>query len=449
MGAEAYQTPSGDLAPSGEQTKGWNGFRRYLPALRLATSRGSAVGLQLLVQVVVGALAGSAGLGVLQLFMSWSSMLAEVLGQGLPTHSMRRVAVLYPRGDTDKIALILKRATRRILGAAVLLILSGVAFSVIGLFDAQRVLESDSILVVMAVFIGAPLFAWQRLWAETLKAVDAPLVAVTLENLLIPLVALVFCSVYWAFGWPLNTLTLLVAGVSGFAATWLGLVGSVSKRIDLNSKVSHGERKLFDEELCSLWLSGVLSIVFLHLPFLVLPWYANTSDIGIYAVAHKLVNVATTLLILLGAVFGPAFARAAGHKNRRELWRLLWKTQVISTAIFVPITATLLLSSGPLSTVFNVDGRLLMSYLLILSLGHLVNSITGLSGVLLNMSGGARLELGALCLSLFLALSITPVVGANYGAIGLAWLFSITIIFKNVVSYILAIRYLKTVGEVL
>ena len=81
--------------------------------------------------------------------------------------------------------------------------------------------------------------------------------------------------------------------------------------------------------------------------------------------------------------------------------------------------------------------------LLVLCGGHLVNAATGLSGVLLNMAGAARLELAATAGAFAIALLASPFVGAAYGTIGLAVLFSLAIATKNLLSFGLARHYLR------
>jgi O-antigen/teichoic acid export membrane protein len=195
-----------------------------------------------------------------------------------------------------------------------------------------------------------------------------------------------------------------------------------------------------------LWANSILSIAFLHLPFLVLPWYADPAEIGIYAVAFKLVSIITTLLMLLAAVFGPAFAREAATGDAAAVRVLLRRTQWISTVIFLPFMSVLLLAAGPLATLFSLTDGVLLPYLAVLAVGHFVNAATGLSGVLLNMVGEARLELKTLVGSLLFALALAPLVGPLHGAMGLACLFSAALAAKNLASYGLASHFLKTKG---
>lgn len=401
---------------------------------------------QLLVQVVVGALAGAGGLGVLQLFTSWSCMVGEVLAQGLPTRAMRTVAVKYPQGQAAWIRCELRHAARRILWAGFALATLALVLQLARPGFLAAADPGDYALIAAATLIAAPLFALVRLAADALKATDAALLAVSLESLTMPVVLLLACAGCWLLGQPVLTVTLLVAGLVGFAVTPLGLWVGLRRRLDAcrpRTRAGDGDSMPPDGDLRSLWASSVLSIAFLHMPFVVLPWYADTTEIGIYAVAHKLVNIATMLLILLAAVFGPAFARAAAAGNAPRLRHLLRQTQLISATIFVPLVLGMLVASEPLARLFSLQPEALRAYLLVLAAGHLVNAVTGLSGVLLNMAGAAALELRTLVVAMLVAIVLAPLVGPAHGALGLACLFSGTIVIKNLASYAMATHYLK------
>ena len=424
-------------------------LRRILPGLLMAASRGAAVGLQFLAQIAVGGLAGPAGLGVLQLFTSWSCILGEIMALGLPARAMRISAINWSRREVSGTAQELDRAAWLILKVAVCLAAGFALVMWLTAGSGHGPTASFTGLILVATLLAAPLFALSRVGAEALKGTDATLPAISLESLLAPLVILLVSAICWLLAYRLTNMALLLAGLAGFSVTALFLWWALQRRLKEVSKTDAVALPAlaFRRDLAALWGTSVLSIGFLHLPFLVLPWYAGTDEVGIYAVAHKLVNIVTTLLILMAAVFGPAFARAAAEADRRELGVLLWRTQWISLAIFTPLVLVLLLASEPLAAVFSVPADTLRAFLLALTAGQLVNAATGLPGVLLNMSGAAELELRALLVSLALVTLAAPLVGESYGALGLAWLFSAALAFKNLASYLLAGFHLMRIGK--
>ncbi len=430
----AELAPPFAVAPSPQHMKRW------LPAAAMAASRGAAVVLQFAMQVAVGALAGPAGLGLLQLFSSWTSIAGECLALGLPARSLRRVAVQWQQGE-DRGAATLRAAALQILCASVAVwLLCTAAIALLwwlGLTPAADVGQ-----VLLAVLLAAPLFALLRLGAEGLKACDSPLGAITLENLVAPGVIMVVCVVYWWRGEVLDGTALLLAGLAGIAVALFSVWRALQRRINLRCATQSregGDRF----ELGALWANGVLTILFVQLPFVLLPWVATAEAIGEFAVAHKLVNVVTTLLILMAAVFGPAFARAAARGDARALRQLLYRTQQLSLLVFLPLAAGLLIFSEPLGALFSLPPASLSPLLLALVVGQLANAATGLPGVLLNMSGAAGRELRSLLLALATALVLSPWAGAALGALGIAWTFSAALIVKNLVSYMAARRYLS------
>jgi O-antigen/teichoic acid export membrane protein len=414
---------------------------RLVPAMVLAGSRFGGVGLQFLVQICVGALAGPYGLGVLQLFASWSSMVGEGFARGLPAWAMRVVAVDTSRGNATSARDNLAWAVQRIVALA--LVVGLLALLLLALIDDWPAGVYRGI--ALAVILGAPLFALLRLGADALKGAGEALLAVSIENLVLPGLLLLVCAVCWVSGQTLGVTVLLCTGVAGLALALWAVWKAMPAQLRATSNPSDSASDCLHDrsDINALWANSLLAVAFLQLPFLLLPWYASPDEIGIYAVAHKLVNIVTTLLILLSAIFGPAFAKAAADGGVQGLQRLLRRTQWLSCVIFLPLCAALLLAVEPLALVFNVPSGALWTYLAILAAGQLVNAATGLSGVLLNMAGGAALETRTLAGSLVIAMVAAPAVGAAHGVPGLAVLFSIVLAGKNLASYLAVVIFLS------
>ena len=297
----------------------------------------------------------------------------------------------------------------------------------------------------MAAALAAPLLALLRLTAETLKAMERPLPAVLVESVVAPSLLLIAVMLCWLAGTPLSVVVLLFAGLAGYvvAPTILALMIRKRLQIQRNLQAQVPPPPAHDRnDQNTLWATSLLSVAFLHLPFMILPAFTGTAEIGVFSVANKLIGSITMLLLLLAAVFGPAFAREAAEQGP-GLPGLLRRSQLAAMAIFLPLAGLLIAVSSPLAALFNVPAGELQRLLIVLSLGHLINAATGLCGVMLNMAGAAHFELwstGIACLAL---VAVSPIVGPAYGLEGLAVLFSATIALKNLLSYLFALFHLK------
>ena len=459
----------------------------------LGLARIGGIAAQMGVQIAVGALAGASAIGALQLHMAWSSVVGEVLGRGEATRAMRDTAVIARHRAGALIRGNLRRAFGRIasfsavLGAVALLLLAAglgaAAGAAVGACPASSpgpladfspgcFLSTDNTLLAVSVLAAAPLFAFTRVLAETLKALDKALLAVSVENAAVPLAVLGACA---ALAWHgagaravLNA--LLVAAVLGAGAATLLLLCAVRREVqrevrrevlrDAPPPVPQGGSRrarraplkhralgeagpLGPREQLHFWLTGLLNIAFLQLPFLVMPWLVSVDDVGEFAVAHKLVNVITTLLILLAAVYSPRFARAAAAARFDEARRLLRETQYLSLALFTPVWVILLILADPLAWLFSLSERDLLPFLLILGAGQLINAATGLCGVMLNMSGAPQLETRILSICTLLTLIAALGLGSARGALGIAAASAGGIALRNLASYAMALRHLE------
>lgn len=413
---------------------------RVVRGATLGAGRLTGVAAQMGVQIAVGTLTGPAGIGTLQVHVAWSTLLGEVIGAGEPTRAMRDTAVNGPH----TVRASLRRASRRILGFATLPALAAAA-----LYASGQALELGiAMTMLLSIVVAAPLFALGRLFAETLKALGRTLTAVTLENTVLPATLLLTCAAAALGLLTLNQGAILASAVTGVLLCAMLLCWSLTtlRRAD-DTGGTATTRSTGGTEQLHFWLTGLLNIAFLQLPFLLLPWLADADDVGRYAVAHKLVNIITTLLILIAAVYGPRFARSAGTGDVRLAQRELRETQQLSLALFVPAWAAMVLFTDFWETLFSTGAGTLGTLLLVLGLGQLVNAATGLSGVLLTMSGAAHLEMRLLVATLILVTATAIPLGLTWGAIGVAAAASGGMALRNLAGYLLARQHLHRIKE--
>lgn len=396
----------------------------------LLTVRLVGVGLQIAVQLLVGRLAGPAGLGLLQLFTSWTCVLGEAAATGRPTLSMRALAVARDRASPPALDTYLSSQVRGIgfPWLAALLVSLPIALH-----------AGDKGTLVFLAILSAGSFALLRLFADGLKALGSPNAGVLIENCVPAATLLVLCAGLWLAGSGLPEYALPVALTLGFFLSMLLTTGLLAARVASGSGVKPVVPAANWEDLLPLWGTGLLSILFLQLPFLWLPLYSDAATLGQFALAYKLVNLVSTVLLLLAALYGPRFARA-WSESPGELPGLLWESQLSALCLYLPPALVLLAGGGTVLALFGEGFRAGQSFLFILLAGQFVNALTGLPGLLLNMAGAGRQEFSCLLVTMALACAGFLLFGPRLGAEGVALVYSAALAFKNLVSWWLAWR---------
>ena len=202
------------------------------------------------------------------------------------------------------------------------------------------VLMPQSSPVLWIILAAVPCFALQRLFAESLKAIDGPALPVGLENLVPPLVVVTAGGTVWLLYGRLDGLAVVLAAALGFAVTSLLLGLALLRRLRACRGSGGNSPEAPRSELAPLLGSSLLGMLFLQFPFLVLPFFAGAEDTGLFALAYKIVNLITTILLMLGALYGPRFARAWAGADSNRLLTLLRETQLFAVALFAPVAIT-------------------------------------------------------------------------------------------------------------
>jgi len=233
--------------------------------------------------------------------------------------------------------------------------------------------------------------------------------------------------------------------VAGFVVTALIFLSSLRANIPVAPKETAAAeeevRVSIDKELFALAGSGLVSILFISYPFIVLPLVATVTEIGFFSVAFKLVNLISTVLVMLAAVYGPLFAVAAKMHDGAQLRSILLRTQLASTMLYLPALCVLLVFPDQILGFFGPGFTSAQPYLQVLLIGQCVNALTGLPGVMLNMSQHGKTELVCNLLGLLTAAVCTAWFYSSLTAYIVAVIYSASLIVKNIASYAAARIY--------
>ncbi|MEM8499758.1 MAG: hypothetical protein AAF542_17170 [Pseudomonadota bacterium] len=426
-------------------------LERCTELLRLVALRITAIVLQIAAQLLLGRLLGSAGLGLFQLVSTWLNVLGETAAMGLPSRAMRTVS---SSKDGETIAQYRFLIKTLLVICASWALLAGVTIGVY--YYAPNFLPFDTdarqMSYLWVVLFGALGFAQLRLIAEVLKAQQHAQAAVFAESAGPVAVLLVGIGICTWLGVS-DALQLALIYVVGFAFTASVLIGIfvVPNLISILSRSTEHGNSLelrMDTDLAALASSGLLNILFVSFPFIVLPYVSSLREIGTFSVAFKLVNLISTILLLLSALYGPKFAKAAKNGEAHCLADILRRTQLVSCLLYLPPLLVLALFSEDILLLFGEEFVVAKPYIYALLVGQAINAATGLSGVMLNMVGAGKHEL----LCSFSAISIASLIALmmhnTMTTLDVAILFSAALAFKNLASYGCAVLYIRNLSTV-
>lgn len=391
----------------------------------------SGVVLQTLVLMFVGRVAGPAGVGALQVFLTWTCSLGEGAAAGLPTQAMRKLATM----NDDRGA-----AWGFLLAAAQRMTLIWLGISAL-LLTAWQLGFLTSVTSLLLLTLSIYCFALYRIASDSLKAFKDVDFSVLVESSLPPAMAGAAILALYFFAVPLSINAVLGCFSLGFFATALVIVLRLMKLLGKQRYSDSNSLRWRDHS--PFWVSAIVSISFLNLPFFVLPYFAELQEVGAFALAFKLLNIATTILLLLGAVFGPKFARLTQQQDYEAARSMLVLSRKLSIAAFLPIGLLMTLGFPFIHPWFGSGFESGMGFLTILLVGQLVNAATGLSGQFLNMAGAGAVEMKVQITAVLFALAMTPIAGTLGGATGIAVVYSLTVILRSLGSLWFANRILE------
>lgn len=190
-------------------------------------------------------------------------------------------------------------------------------------------------------------------------------------------------------------------------------------------------------------LAAMLNFAVQWVDTLMLGYFRNASEVGIYNIALRIAALGPIFLAAFAAVFAPMISSLHSEKRINEL-ELLFKfiTKWILT-LSLPFLLLLLFFAHDLLTVFGNEFLLGKDALVILIIGQIINVGTGPVYYMLIMSGRSRVALFnslAFCfISIVLNLTLIP----KYGILGAAIANAISVALSNLIMLVQVYGFLK------
>jgi len=172
---------------------------------------------------------------------------------------------------------------------------------------------------------------------------------------------------------------------------------------------------------------------------LVVGMFSPPQEVGIYHVASRVAMFTGFVLIGVNSVMGPRYARLIREGNVCELESLARTATLLGIVVTAPLFVAVFTFPGALMTLFGPEFESGAVVLVAISIGQVVNTVTGSVTNILAMGNQEKILRNAVLLSGGVGVTLLFALAPSYGALGAAFALSTALVVRNAML-VLAVR---------
>lgn len=303
--------------------------------------------------------------------------------------------------------------------------------------------EPRLIPLLRIVSLSIPLDTIAFIAYQIIISYKKPKYSVLAHNLVLPVAKLILTAGFLAVG--MGVAGIVAAHVIASALGLGLLIYYVNSLFALNRPLNPAKRNTVQLLRYSLpvHMGWVLSTLRGTLETLVLGFVGLTTGVGIFAVAQRLSSLGTMLFLSVGNISTPIIA---DFYSRGELGQLkqLYQTTTKWVLMFnVPLFLTFVFFSKPLLSIFGADFTLGSTALVVLAVGNLFYTGTGLGANILDMTNHTKYNSANSAFMVVITIVSDLLLIPRWGVIGAASASAISTVIVNVVCLLEVLFLLK------
>jgi O-antigen/teichoic acid export membrane protein len=374
---------------------------------------------RLLFNVLVARLLGPSEVGIYFIALSVANLLSVLAVGGLDTTLVRYLSRQRLSGDwggfRGTLRIVLQTGAGLGICAAVFMLVGASWIATIA-FHNQAVAAP---LRIVSFWI--PLFVAENLLLAATQSFREMKYKLYIDSLLDPSLRFVLVIVVYLLGGGLNA--ILTAYVSSLfvCAILAGLALRRCVPVRLTEYPATANRRELLAFSYPLFSYNVLTALVLYLDSLLMAHFRSPAEVGMYSVCIRLVAVTGFITPVLGQIFGPICSELHHSREYEQLAASVKVVTLLAVQMFLPVLLLFIAMPQQILEIFGNGFRGAATCLLVLMLGQSANYLTGPTGLVLNMAGWTRLELGNIafiaCLQTVLNLFLIPSLGILGGAL--------------------------------
>jgi O-antigen/teichoic acid export membrane protein len=236
---------------------------------------------------------------------------------------------------------------------------------------------------------------------------------------------------------PLLPLYTLGAGVIVSAIFAVYFIVTRLKKIEFNASNDFSKKELTSVSI-PMMMTVVASFALGSIPLFMLEVFATTKEVGIFSVAFKISTVVSLSLVAVNTISAPKFSELYWSKKYNELQKVISMSTRLIFIVSLIVSMLIILFSEQILILFGNDFVSGGHVLILLVIAQMINSATGSVSILLNMTGAQRALKNIAIITTVLTIVVSYILVSNYGSIGAAYTFIISMSMINISGAIYA-----------
>ncbi|MEO1670375.1 MAG: flippase [Cyanobacteria bacterium J06631_2] len=395
-----------------------------------------------LTSIILARFLGATEFGIYSYTFAWSYLLGVFSTVGLDSLLVREVAVYKTSGNWAMLRGILRWAN-------IVSFSCGVAIAICGIAIAWGTGMAQDPPLFTAFCLGMaalPFVALRNLRRGAMRGLQEVTLGLVPEMLIAPVVILL--SILFAFALWRNSL----------AASWciaiytLVTVATMLISVTLLRKsLPPGVFLIAPQYQIKSWLASALPLMLIESIYvinvradvLMLGSLRSIADAGIYVPVNRGAQLINFVLVAVSSALAPQIASLYAEGKLDRLQAIVIKTAKAALLPTLVITALLIAISPWYLSLFGTEFIQGKTALIILCLGQLIFTITGLGGLLLNMTGNEKYTAITGISGAVLNICLNYIFISRWGVVGAAIATSISMLLMNLGNIILVRHKLK------
>lgn len=381
---------------------------------------------------------GAEGVGLFSLCITLLSVLVMLSKLGLDSLIVKQIPEYKAKGVVGAEGKLYKKLLGIVLVFSMLLSTT-VYFSaeLVATFFQNTALVSASKIIALAILPSVLL----SMNAESLRGLEQMKYFSYLQNGSIMMLSVLLLLLAYLFNKQGINTPIYVYSIAVCILAFVSLYLLAKKIPKQGERISTPNLKSTLKLALPMLVSGAVFMIMNWTDVLMLGYYSDEGQVGIYNLCFKLASIITFAQFAINSYAAPRISSYFHAEKHLELKSLISKIAWLNLIIALPFFLVLFIYGGQILPIFGAEFAEGSSVLLFLIIGQLVNALSGPVLYILNMTGkevvARNIVLAAAVLNLVLNYILIPLYGIEGAAIAatlsmIVWnLGALIYIYKN------------------